>query len=203
MMFTRDGLRQTWRDVRPYVLFCVILFFASIVVGGTPSGSTDWLRAQLQGVADMAHKARSSDHPQLSFFMVIFINNLVKSVMAMYLGIVAAIVPVVMLVANGMILGFLFGGYADHGENVWLLVVKGILPHGILELPAFFLACAFGIRMGITLLKGIYGSLLGKTEPWSALGRTAAGSVPAVILVTWMLIVAAVIESTFTYWLVS
>jgi stage II sporulation protein M len=202
-MFTRQGLLQTWKDVRPYFVFCVIVFFASVVVGGTPGGSTQWIKTQLQGLAEIAQKARSSDNPQLTFFLSILVNNLMSSLIAMYLGIVAAIAPIATLVLNGMVMGFLFGAYADHGQNVWLLIAKGILPHGIFELPAIFLACAFGIRLGVTVWKGMFGSLLGKKEPWLALSRTLAGTLPALILITWMLLVAAVIESTVTFWLLS
>lgn len=202
-MFTRETLARSWKEIRPYVIFSALLFFAGIIVGGTPNGSMDWLQGQLQGIGELAEKARSSDNPRMAFFWVILINNLSKSAMAMYLGIVAGILPLIMLMTNGMIIGFLFGGMADHGENVWLLVAKGILPHGVLELPALFLACGFGIRLGLTLLKGIFGSAFGKTQPWGAFVRTAAGTVPAMILIAVMLLMAAVIESTVTYWLVA
>lgn len=200
-MFTRRALALSWREIRPYVVFSALLFFAGIIVGGAPNGSMDWLRDQLKGIGDLADKARQADNPQLAFFRIIFINNLSKSVMAMYMGIVAGIFPFIMLLTNGMIIGYLFGGMADQGENVWLLVAKGILPHGILELPALFLACGFGMRLGFTLIKGIFRSALGKPEPWGAFVRTAAGTVPALVLIALMLLVAAGIESTVTYWL--
>jgi stage II sporulation protein M len=202
-MFTRQALVRSWKEIRPYVIFSTLLFFAGIIVGGAPNSSTDWLSGQLQGISDLAEQTRKADNPQLAFFWLILLNNLTKSVMAMYLGIVAGVLPLIMLVTNGMIIGFLFGGMADQGENVWLLVVKGILPHGILELPALFLACGFGIRLGLTLLKGIFGTALGKSEPWGAFNRTAAGTVPALMLVAVMLLLAAAIESTITFWLVA
>ncbi|TJY38832.1 stage II sporulation protein M [Cohnella pontilimi] len=201
-MFSRKGLLQTWRDIRPYFIFSVILFFAGVVVGAT-SGSDEWIQTQLRALAEMAKKAQNSDNPQMTLFVTILVNNLKSSLTAMYLGIVAAIAPLVTLALNGIVMGYLFGVYADHGENVWLLIAKGILPHGIFELPAIFLACAFGIRLGATLLKGLFGALLGKKEPWGALARTAAGTVPALILIAAMLLVAAVIESTVTPWLLS
>ncbi|MBW5449138.1 stage II sporulation protein M [Cohnella sp. CFH 77786] len=202
-MFTRQAIARSWKETRPYVIFSALLFFAGIIAGGAPNSSVDWLSGQLQAIQDLADRAREADNPQLEFFWLILVNNLSKSVMAMYLGVVAGVLPLIMLVLNGMIIGFLFGGLADQGQNVWLLAAKGILPHGILELPALFLACGFGIRLGFTLIKGIFGSMLGKTEAWGAFVRTASGSVPALLLIALMLLIAAGIESTVTYWLVS
>jgi len=200
-LFTRRSLLGYWNELRPYFIFAVILFFAGIVVGGATSSANDWLLNQLQALSRMAENARASAHPTRAFFVTILLNNVIQSIISMYMGVAAAIWPVVMLVTNGMILGYLFGGLADHGENVGLLILKGILPHGILELPAVFLACAVGIRFGVTLLKGIWGSLLGKDGAWNGFVRTATGSVPALVVVVVMLLAAAAVESTVTNWL--
>jgi stage II sporulation protein M len=202
-MFSRQGLLQSWNGVRPYFIFAVILFFAGIVIGGSNSAPVAFLNSQLQGISQMADAARKSDSPELTMFLIISANNVFKSIMVMGLGIVAGIIPIIFLIANGLILGFLLSGIADHGENVWLLIIKGLLPHGILELSALFLASAFGIRFGMTLIKGIAGSVLGKSNAWQPFVQTASGSVPALILVTVVLVIAAIVESTITYWLMS
>jgi stage II sporulation protein M len=200
-MFSRQGLLQSWKEVRPYFIFSIILFFASMVVGGSDSSPVEWLEQQLTSVSQISEMAKKSDTPELTMFILIAANNIFKSILAMGLGIIAGILPIFMLVTNGMIIGYLLGGFADHGENVFQLVVKGLLPHGIIELCALFLACAFGIRFGVTLFKGIIGSALGRSNAWQPFVRTAIGSLPALILVTVMLIIAAVVESTITYWL--
>jgi stage II sporulation protein M len=202
-MFTRQGLLQSWKEVRPYVIFSVILFFAGIVVGGSPNSPAEWLNQQLQGISQISKIVEKSDNPQLTLFMLIAANNIFKSIMAMGLGIIGGIFPIFMIVTNGMIIGYLLGGMAEEGNNVWLLIIKGLLPHGIVELSAIFLACGFGMRFGVTLFKGIAGSTLGKEKSWQPFVRTAIGSVPALIVVTVMLIIAAVVESTVTYWLMS
>ncbi|MCD9026401.1 stage II sporulation protein M [Cohnella silvisoli] len=202
-MFSRRGLLQSWNEVRSYFIFSVILFFAGIVIGGSHSAPVEFLESQLKGISQIADAARKSETPELTMFLLIAANNIFKSIMVMGLGIVAGILPIVMLVANGLILGYLLSGIADNGQNVWLLIVKGLLPHGVLELSALFLACAFGIRFGMTLIKGIAGSALGKSNSWQPFVRTATGSVPALIVVTVVLFIAAIVESTITYWLMS
>jgi stage II sporulation protein M len=202
-MFTRHNLRLTWKEIRPYFIFSVMLFFAGMIVGGSDNSPTDWLDQQMQGISQISDTVNKSDNPELTMFIFIAANNIFKSILAMGLGIVVCLLPLFMLVTNGMIIGYLLTGFADKGQNVTELVVKGLLPHGILELSALFLACAFGIRFGLTLIKGIYGSLLGKSDAWASFVRTAKGAIPALIVVTVMLIIAAIVESTVTYWLMS
>lgn len=200
-MFTRAGLLLTWKEIRPYFIFSIILFFAGMVIGGTPNAPTEYLEQQMKGLEGISNSIRTSDNPEWTAFLLITANNILKTIMAMGFGIVAGLMPISMLVLNGMILGYLLSGFSASGENVFMLVVKGLLPHGILELSAVFLACAFGIRFGLTLLGGIFGSAFGRKEPWQPFVRTATGAVPALIVIVVFLLLGAVVESTITYWL--
>lgn len=202
-MFTRKGLLQSWKEVRPYFIFSIILFFAGIVVGGSPSSPAEWLNQQLKGIERIANAVNTSNNPELTLFRLIAVNNIFISILAMGLGIIAGIFPVFMLVTNGMVFGYLFDRVAQEGHNIWPIIAKSILPHGIIELCAVFLACAFGLRFGMTMLKGLLGSVLGKENSWQPFVRTAIGSIPALILVTVMLLIAAGVESTITYWISS
>jgi len=201
ILFTKKGLAQNWRGVRPYVIFAAILFFASIVVGGASEGRVDWLDSMIGSLKKLAETASESEHPQQAMFSSIAFNNIYASLMAMFMGIVGGIMPIITLITNGMVMGYLFKGLANQGENIGLLIVKGILPHGILELPALFFACGYGIRLGFQLIKGIFGSLIGKTAPWSGFALALKGSVPAALLLIVLLLVAALLESTVTYWM--
>ncbi|XID90796.1 stage II sporulation protein M [Paenibacillaceae bacterium WGS1546] len=202
-MFTRQGLLLAWKGIRPYFVFSFILFMAGVVIGGTPGAPTDLLEAQMQGVENIAKSIVESENPEWTAFKAITMNNVMISLLVMGLGIIGGIMPFFTLVVNGMVMGYLLSGLAANGENVFMLVVKGILPHGILELSAVFLACAFGMRFGVTLIKGIFGSAFGKTEPWQPFVNTATGAVPALIVVVAFLLLGAVVESTITYWLMS
>ncbi len=200
-MFSRQGLLLTWNEIRPYFIFSIILFFAGVVIGGTPNAPAEYLEQQIKGIAAIAKDANESNNPEFAMFLLITMNNIFNTILVMGLGIIAGIMPVIMLVSNGMIIGYLLGEISTDGQNVWLLVVKGLLPHGIFELSAVFLGCAFGMRFGMTLIKGIFGSALGKKLPWHPFVRTATGSVPALIVIVVFLLIGAVIESTVTYWL--
>ncbi|RUS44305.1 stage II sporulation protein M [Cohnella sp. AR92] len=201
-MFSKQALKQYWRHTKPYFIFAIMIFFAGVVVGAASHGPVGWLDNQLQKLQEMADKADASSHPQQAMFTAILWNNIYASLMSMVMGLMAGIMPIVTLVLNGMIMGYLFGGIADEGVNVWPLIAKGILPHGVLEIPAILLACGYGVQLGITLIRGIFGSLIGRTEPWAKFKTAIRGAIPAAILIVVLLVGAAVVESTLTYWLV-
>lgn len=198
-MFTRQALLASWKDVRPYFIFSIILFFAAMIVGGTPGSATEFLIDQVRAIQNLAQEAQQADNPQFAMFWIIFKQNVTACVMTMYMGIGAGIFPLFTMILNGMLIGFTFGLMSAEGHQVWLLALKGILPHGILELPALFLAAGFGMMLGMGLLIGIFGSLFGKTDPWSLFTRSLRGSIPVLIVLIGLLFVAAIVESTITY----
>ncbi|WP_158602450.1 stage II sporulation protein M [Cohnella endophytica] len=202
-MFSRQRLLSSWKEIRPYFIFAIILFFAGIVIGGTPNAPAEFLEQQLKGLNSIADSVHKSDNPEMTMFLLIAMNNIFNTILIMGLGLIAGIMPVIMLVSNGLLIGFLMKAVAAEGHSVWEMIFKGLLPHALFELSAVFLACAFGMRFGMTLFKGIMGTALGKKQPWQPFVSTATGAVPALIAIVAFLLIGAVIESTITYWLVS
>ena len=79
----------------------------------------------------------------------IFWNNLKASFFAIILGITLGILPLVMLVTNGYLLGFVSReAVAQNG----LFVMWRLLPHGIFELPAVILSIGIGLKIGAGML---------------------------------------------------
>jgi stage II sporulation protein M len=83
--------------------------------------------------------------------------------------------------------------------------LQGILPHGILEIPAIIIASAYGIRLGMFVLKGLFLWLSpnNKTAFRAEFRGFMQMSMQLVMFLTIVLFVAAIIESTFTFWLIS
>ncbi|MFC5468726.1 stage II sporulation protein M [Cohnella suwonensis] len=202
-MFARKRLKETWKEIRPYFIFAAMLFFAGVVIGMTPDAPTEFLKEQIKGLASIAEDVNRSDHPERTMFFLVLLNNITASLLAMGFGVIAGIMPIVMLVTNGLVVGFLIQRVSGAGESTWELVLKGLLPHGLFELTAVFLACAFGMRFGVTLLKGIFGSAFGKKLPWQPFVSTATGAVPALIAIFALLLIGAGVESTITNWLLN
>ncbi|MBD2872265.1 stage II sporulation protein M [Paenibacillus arenilitoris] len=206
-MFKWRTIADHFKQMNGYIAFGFILFFAGMVVGGTNPAFREFLSGQLEGLSSLKNIVEESDNPTLTMLIVIFLNNAIKSIFVMYLGALFGILPLLFLVVNGMIVGFLLGAYGEQygGAYVAELVVKGLLPHGIIEIPAIVVACAYGMRFGILAFKGLGSVMFARTKA-AGIGRELESfvirTVPVMVILTVSLLLAAVIESTITAWLV-
>jgi len=79
-------------------------------------------------------------------FGFIFLNNALKSFLIILFGFFFAVVPLIFIYANGELIGLVVGVFQQ--EESLLLIVLGLLPHGILEIPAMILSTSYGIWLG-------------------------------------------------------
>ena len=82
----------------------------------------------------------------------IFIQNLLVSLIGLFGGIVLGLGPLIVLGVNGFLLGFVFASILFSDASAWarlILILGGLVPHGIFELSAFFVAGALGLRFGL------------------------------------------------------
>ena len=122
--------------------------------------------------------------------IIIFLNNAAKSLLSILLGI-TVIVPLFMLYVNGYIIGSIFKYVPLH------YALLGILPHGIIELPAFITAAALGVNIGLTLIAKF---LLRKEY---SLKREYKASLKTFKIIAMALLIAAFIETYITPLVVS
>lgn len=122
--------------------------------------------------------------PELSAYVLT--NNVQVAILAFVLGLTWGLGTAVVLFYNGIIVGALGAAAARGGQAV--LFWSAILPHGVVELPAVWLAGACGLYIAGGLIKpGPYPRL-------PLLVRHARDMVPALLTVIAMLVLAAVVE---------
>lgn len=87
----------------------------------------------------------------LDLAVAIFRQNFMVSVLAILGGLLIGIVPIIVVLANGFILGyvttFIIFSTPEYFENLFLLIL-GLVPHGIIEIPIFLLSAVLGLRFG-------------------------------------------------------
>jgi stage II sporulation protein M len=71
----------------------------------------------------------------------IFTHNAIASFIALFSGALLSLIPLSMVIANGYVIGSVV---IPRLSKVGLLI-----PHGVFELPAFVLACSYGIWLGL------------------------------------------------------
>ncbi|MGF7049811.1 stage II sporulation protein M [Paenibacillus sp. DS2015] len=202
-MFRFSMFIKDLRFIKKTLLLSTILFVIGILVGWISTGAIEEIiMSQISGLQQVATNLSESSHPQWSFFKFIFLNNSIKGVLIIYLGAFFGILPVIFLLINGMVIGYLVHASALQGVDMFDLIVKGLLPHGIIEIPAIIVACAFGLRFGMLVLVSM--------TQWNREKRAHLGDTwehfmrrvgPITIWIVILLFIAAIIESTFTFWL--
>jgi stage II sporulation protein M len=125
------------------------IFFVSLVLGTLIGQNTvEALMRQLGAVLEpLAWTGKLS----ILLVLLIFINNAVKALGLVFLGILLGLPPVLFIGLNGFILGGL--GSALESVGGWRYVMASFVPHGVIEIPVILLATALGLTVGVESLR--------------------------------------------------
>jgi stage II sporulation protein M len=121
------------------IYFCTFLFLTGAAIGYSRPAFFMGLLGALHG---MAERLRESSAPVI--IITIFFQNASSAFLAIWLGLIVGIVPFIGAVANGILLGVVVA-LVDNG----MAMAIGVLPHGIFELPAIFIAWGLGFWRGM------------------------------------------------------
>ncbi|SDJ50617.1 stage II sporulation protein M [Paenibacillus naphthalenovorans] len=189
--------------MKHYFIASVLVFLAGMLMGALYSEQFQaFINTQLEALKRITDTLAEKPNQQWSLFWLIFWNNASKSLLVIVMGVLFGIFPLFFLIVNGLVLGYV--AVAAGQKESWLFVIKAIVPHGILELPAIIIACALGLRLGMLLLK-MFLSIFSPSRSLQAREQLRAfvkALVPISVMLVIVLFVAALIESTFTLWLV-
>ena len=125
------------------------VFFVSLVVGALVGQNT--IEELMRQFGAVLEPLASTGNLSLLLVLLIFINNAVKALGLVLLGILLGLPPLLFIGLNGFILGGL--GSALESVKGWAYVVASFVPHGVIEIPAILLAAALGLTVGMESLK--------------------------------------------------
>ncbi len=145
----------------------------------------------LENLEEMAETVLEDSGP-VEGTILLFANNFTASLFTMLLGPVL-IFTLGSLMLNGGLIGVVGAFYTFSGEFGFLAFLVGILPHGILEIPALLISGAVGLKLGINLIAPPTGE-----SRWFALKNNYRIAFRLLPLVVLLLAVAAVIEIFIT-----
>jgi uncharacterized membrane protein SpoIIM required for sporulation len=178
--FYRRDYPRIFRQFLPYTAVATAIFLVGAVAGmffvlSDPDYMREFLPPQL--VAGIERHE-------------MWTNNLSVSFMAFASGITAGIGTLYLLLFNGIMIGVIGTACATYGMSVPLW--SFVSPHGVLELPAIFIAGGAGLRVARALL---FPGMLSRRDSLSVGGTEAVRLLVGVIP---MLIVAGSIEAFFS-----
>ncbi|ALM75000.1 stage II sporulation protein M [Thermococcus barophilus] len=88
-----------------------------------------------------------------ALFKLIFLNNTRVAILAAFGGVLFGVVPLGILFFNGFLVGIVVEYSYLQGESLTKILLS-ILPHGIVEIPAFAIAGLGGIEWYLEIIKG-------------------------------------------------
>jgi stage II sporulation protein M len=137
-----DIVRQ--KELIRNLILATIVFCASLVVG-TLIGQNlvEGLLSELGAI--LGHLATGS--LPLLLLLVIFINNAIKALAIIFLGILLGLPSILFIGLNAFILGGL--GSALESINGWRYALASFVAHGVIEIPVILLATALSLTIGV------------------------------------------------------
>lgn len=206
-------MRRLIREGKNHILFATIIFAIGAWIGYVFSHAFEAIIMDMLEQL-LAIRELLEGKSVLSMAWFIFQNNAQAALIMVGMGTVLFFVPLFSLFANGLALGYVLNISAVTGLSPLAMFVYGILPHGILELPAILFAGGIGIFLGLRFLHWLFGRgqffahLFGNQresvgEFWREKGlpiftRRLKGVLQLAVMLILTLLLAAMIESFIT-----
>ena len=194
--FYRDTYPQLFRETLPQTLLAVVIFFFTALIACviTLHDSAFAYRLLGPGMMETIEQRKMWTESIVTVKPLassgIMTNNLSVSFTTFAMGISAGIGTIWMMMLNGLLIGVI--GAATWKAGMAVQLWSFVAPHGVLELPAIFIAGGAGLEIARGLL--FPGLLPRKVSLAQAGGRGARlllGTIP-------MLVVAGIIEGFFS-----
>jgi len=130
------------KELRSFLIIALLIFLLFAFVGFLfPIFFVEEILKYIQELITITETMGFSE-----MFVFIFFNNLGASFFALISGAFLGLFPIIALILNGYVLGFVARKSVDIAGSGILL---RLLPHGVFELPAIIISIALGIRLGM------------------------------------------------------
>lgn len=124
--------------------------------------------------------------------LAIFLNNVQASAIGLFGGLLLGIGSFFIVVTNGFLIGYVVVSIFSLTERPLdglLFMAMGLLPHGIFEIPAFLIAAALGLKLGL--------EWMGKQaagQRWQVFRRNLIVTLLSLPSIALLLLIAAIVE---------
>ena len=173
-----------------WVLVAIVLFGIGLVLGlAVPVGSASFPSEDIAALSELSDILFSLPPPLMAIF--IFVKNASALLLSFALSPILCIVPAATLILNGGVLAFVSTMVIQEKSLGFLLA--GLLPHGIIELPAFIIGEAAALSFGAMVILVLF-----KKKERSQLMPSLKQNLRYLMIAFALLIPAAIIETFVT-----
>ncbi len=136
-----------------WIIIATSLFGVGLVLGlVAPTNISSLLAEDMTALEELANFLRAL--PKFIVFVIIFINNAITLLLSFLLSPILCLLPILSLIVNGWLITFVVATVMQ--EKSLGFVLAGLLPHGIIELPAFILGQAAALSFGTAVILAIF-----------------------------------------------
>jgi len=172
-----------------WIFIAISIFGIGLVLGlVTPSGIDSLISEEIAALEELGASLVPFSVLTLVF---IFVKNVVALLVSFVLSPILCLVPILALTANGWLLSFVSASVAQ--EKSLGYVLAGLLPHGVLELPALIMAEAAALSFGTMAMLALI-----KKERRSLLLPNLKQNLKYLVIALALLLPAAIIETYVT-----
>lgn len=180
-------------DYRRTVLWCTLVMLAAAALGWMSSAADPQAADQVIGqfTAVIAESGVADEEGNLSP-LGLLANNWRAMLMPVLLGFIPFLfLPLLTLAANGGLLGMMAPWLQRNGMGL-TVYLAGILPHGILELPALVLSAACGVYLCRNM-----GRILFRSERAEPLVELVSNLLRVMLLLVFPMVAAAAVLEVY------
>lgn len=157
----KEQALQYLKDLRKEIVIVALLFVLSAAIGYVVAIMHPEMVMQsleeLEGLVDLLKNLSP-----IEIMFLIFLNNSIKSLFVLVLGVFFGVVPLLFIAYNGYFLGIF--SHKILMEQSLLYLAGGLLPHGIIEIPMVVISAAVGIRLGLKVIAAFKGESVSLKE---------------------------------------
>ena len=178
-------MRYRW-----WVIIAILLFVIGIIFGlAAPAGVSRLVSDELAALEKLGGVL--TPFTLSTMFIFIFIKNAVALLVSFALSPIFCLVPILTLTVNGWLLALVSTMVAE--EKSLGFVLAGLLPHGIIELPALFIGEAAALSFGAVAVVALF-----KKEKRNLLLPSLRQNLKYLFIALALFLPAAIIETYVT-----
>ncbi len=195
-----DFYRGLFKNNSQWFRSMVILFAVTFVIGIIAFNYYPHLVEQI--IASFQERFGADPGLSTNLAFQIFIQNAIASVIALFGGLLLGLGSLLVVTVNGLMIGYIiswiFSATTGNFDSFAFLVLGGLVPHGIFEIPAFLIAATLGLRLGWEWMSD--SAKENRLKVFKTNFKQALIGIPVILL---MLLIAAFIEVFVSGWIVS
>lgn len=188
-------IREYSRENQSWLILALGFFAAGYLVASTALKNNpqayQLVMAQLEHLVELGTTIYTA-HPLRGIYLIL-LNNTIATFGILLFSFILGLPPLFSLFGNGTLMGVVAVLMAEQGISFPVFFFLGILPHGILELPAFFISASLGLKIGYHVIFPLPGET--RVSGLKLMVREAVKMAPVIFL---LLAVAACVEVLVT-----